>query len=65
MMVTTGARGSPLHPCHGRSLPLLPARFHDEDNFVAHLFSNQLCGFLIDNWLMVAIAPSFIIALMT
>ncbi len=65
MMVTTGARVQPQHPCHGRSLPPLPARFHTQDNFVAHLFSNQLCGFLIETWLMVAIAPSFIIALMT
>ncbi len=65
MMVTTGARGSAAHPCHGRSLPPLPARFHDAGYFMAHLFSNQLCGFLIDNLVVVAIAPSFIIALMT
>lgn len=39
--------------------------FTTQDNFVAHLFGNQLCGFWSMTWLMVAIAPSFIIALMT
>ncbi len=39
--------------------------FTTQDNFVAHLFGNQLCGFTVDDWLMVAMAPSFIIALMT
>ena len=39
--------------------------FTAQDNFVAHLFGNQLCGFRSITRLMVAMAPSFIITLMT
>ena len=65
MMVTTGARILPRTHCHDPHYRFFQFVFFTQNHFVTHFFSNKLCCFLVDHLVVVAIAPIFIITLMT